>query len=82
MVNLDKKCDSKIRSLSDIEELKAHSVILAFLILLAEISAYIFDVPGIVMLIGTIILGAIALNICLNYFKFCFGRLFEDKSNK
>lgn len=82
MVNLDKKCNDKNRILSDIEELKVNSVILVFLILLAEISAYVFNVPGIVMLIGTIILGGIALSICLNYFKLCFGSSLEDKSNK
>ena len=83
MVSLNKKDYDKSSSLIDREKgLKSYIMLLVILMFLIVIAAPIFNVPGIVNLVGILFCGVASFIIYLTYLKFCFGSLFENKEDK
>lgn len=83
MVSLNKKDYDKSSSLRDREKgLKSYIMLLVILMFLIVVTAPIFNVPGIVNLVGILFCGVASFIICLTYLKFCFGSLFEHKVDK
>ena len=83
MISLDKKGDNKSSFLGDREKgLKSYIMFLVILMFLIVIAAPIFNVPGIVNLLGILFCGVASFIIYLTYLKFCFGSLFENKEDK
>ena len=83
MVSLNKKDYDKSSSLIDREKgLKSYIMFLVILMFLIVIAAPIFNVPGIVNLVGILFCGVASFIIYLTYLKFCFGSLFENKEDK
>ena len=83
MVSLNKKDYDKSSSLIDREKgLKSYIILLVILMFLIVIAAPIFNVPGIVNLVGILFCGVASFIIYLTYLKFCFGSLFENKEDK
>ncbi len=83
MVSLNKKDYDKSSSLIDREKgLKSYIMILVILMFLIVIAAPIFNVPGIVNLVGILFCGVASFITYLTYLKFCFGSLFENKEDK
>lgn len=83
MVSLNKKDYDKSSSLIDREKgLKSYIMFLVILMFLIVIGAPMFNVPGIVNLVGILFCGVASFIIYLTYLKFCFGSLFENKEDK
>lgn len=83
MVSSNKKDYDKSSSLIDREKgLKSYIMLLVILMFLIVIAAPIFNVPGIVNLVGILFCGVASFIIYLTYLKFCFGSLFENKEDK
>ena len=83
MVSLNKKDYDKSSSLIDGEKgLKSYIMLLVILMFLIVIAALIFNVPGIVNLVGILFCGVASFIIYLTYLKFCFGSLFGNKEDK
>jgi hypothetical protein len=83
MISLDKKGDNKSSFLRDREKgLKSYIMFLVILMFLIVIGAPMFNVPGIVNLVGILFCGVASFIIYLTYLKFCFGSLFENKEDK
>lgn len=83
MVSLNKKDYDKSSSLRDREKgLKSYIMLLVILMFLIVIAAPIFNVPGIVNLVGILFCGVASFIVYLTYLKFCFGSLFENKEDK
>lgn len=83
MVSLNKKDYDKSSSLRDREKgLKSYIIFLVVLMFLIVIGAPMFNVPGIVNLVGILFCGVASFIIYLTYLKFCFGSLFENKEDK
>lgn len=83
MFSLNKKDYDKSSSLIDREKgLKSYIMLLVILMFLIVIAAPIFNVPGIVNLVGILFCGVASFIVYLTYLKFCFGSLFENKEDK
>lgn len=83
MISLDKKDDNKSSFLRDREKgLKSYIMFLVILMFLIVIGAPMFNVPGIVNLVGILFCGVASFIIYLTYLKFCFGSLFGNKEDK